>query len=80
MMRPALSLASMTTTLSKSAEIFVSSKTEQKRQMLGFVFSNLQMEGSTLRYCLRKPFELLQQVPRNPEWRARDDLNVRPPV
>ena len=74
------SLSDVVTLLSKSAEIFVSSKTEQKRQMLGYVFSNLQMEGSTLRYSLRKPFELLQQVPRNPEWRARDDLNVRPPV
>ena len=37
------------------------------------VFSNLQMEGPTLRYSLRKPFELLQQVPRNPEWRPRED-------
>ena len=55
--------------LSNSAETFASSKTEQKRRMLGFVFSNLQMEGSTLRYSLRKPFEVLQKVPHIPEWR-----------
>jgi hypothetical protein len=62
-------LGNVITLLSKSAEMFASSKTEQKRRMLGFVFSNLQMEGSTLRYALRKPFEVLQQVPRNQEWR-----------
>jgi len=73
-------LGHVITTLSKSAEMFASSKTEQKRHMLGFVFSNLQMEGSTLRYSLRKPFEVLRQIPHNPEWRAREDLNFRPPV
>lgn len=59
------SLGDIVTMLSKSSEIFASSKTEQKRQMLGFVFSNLQMEGTSLRYSLKKPFELLQQIPQN---------------
>ena len=68
-------LGNVITMLSKSAEMFASSKTEQKRQMLGFVFSNLQMEGSTLRYSLRKPFEVLQQVPQNPEWRPLRPAN-----
>ena len=62
-------LGNVITMMSKSAETFASSKTEQKRRMLGFVFSNLQMEGSTLRYSLRKPFEVLQKVPHIPEWR-----------
>ena len=68
-------LGNVITMLSKSAEMFASSKTEQKRQMLGFVFSNLQMEGSTLRYSLRKPFEVLQKVPHNPEWRPLRPAN-----
>ena len=61
--------------LSRSAEIFASSKTEQKRRLLGFVFSNLQMEGLTLRYSLRKPFEVLRQVPHIPEWRPLRPYN-----
>lgn len=68
-------LGNVITMLSKSAEMFASSKTDQKRQMLGFVFSNLQMEGPTLRYTLRKPFEVLQKVPHNPKWRPLRDSN-----
>ena len=69
------SLGQVITTLSDSAETFVCSKIEEKRQMLGFVFSNLQMEGPTLRYTLRKPFEALQKVPHNPKWRPLRDSN-----
>ena len=72
-----LSLVNVITMLSQSAETFVSSKTDQKRQMLGFVFSNLQMEGATLRYSLRKPFEVIQQLPHNPKWRRGRDSNPR---
>ena len=71
-----LNLGNVVTMLSKSAETFACSKIEQKRQMLGFVFSNLQMEGTTLRYTLRKPFEPLQKVPHILKWRALDDSNV----
>lgn len=62
---------------SRSAEIFASSKTEEKRLMLGFVFSNLALEGASLRYSLRKPFNHLQQVPKNPEWRAVQDDSMK---
>lgn len=41
--------------------------------MPGFVFSNLALEGASLRYSLRKAFNHLQQVPKNPEWRAEQD-------
>ena len=68
-------LGKVVSLVSKSAEIFGSSKTEQKRLMLSFVFSNLSLEGASLRYSLKKPFELLQQVPKNPEWRALVDSN-----
>ena len=62
----------------KSYDLFESSKTDEKRGLLGFVFLNLQLEGSTLRYTLRKPFEQFAQLPNNPEWRAREDSNLRP--
>jgi hypothetical protein len=57
----------------KGADLFVSSKTEQKRGLIGFVFSNLKLEGVTLRYTLRKPFEVFAQLPNNPEWRPKQD-------
>ncbi len=63
------------TLVSKSYDFFESSKTDQRRQLLGFVFGNLKLEGSTLRFSLRKPFELLAQLPDNPVWRPLRDLN-----
>ena len=68
-------LCNVVSLTSKGADIFASSNLEQKRNMLGFVFSNLQLEGASLRYTLKKPFEVLQQIPRNQEWRARRDSN-----
>ncbi|MDR3560876.1 MAG: hypothetical protein P4N59_05485 [Negativicutes bacterium] len=59
--------------MSKSYDLFESSKTDEKRKLLGFVFSNLQLEGATLRYTLKKPFDLMAQLPNNPEWRAEQD-------
>ncbi len=61
--------------VSKSYDLFESSKTDQKRGLLGFVFSNLQLEGASLRYTLRKPFEQFAQLPHNPEWRPLRDSN-----
>jgi hypothetical protein len=55
--------------VSKSYQLFESSKVDYKRRLLGFVFSNLQLERPTLRYTLRKPFDLFAQLPHNPEWR-----------
>ena len=58
-----------------SYDLFESSKTDEKRGILGFVFLNLQLEGTTLRYDLRKPFEQLAKLPNNPEWRPLRDSN-----
>jgi site-specific DNA recombinase len=55
--------------MAKSYDLFESSKTDERRGLLGFVFSNLQLEGATLRYSLRKPFEQFTKLPHNPEWR-----------
>ena len=40
-------------------ELFESSNIEQKRKLINFVFSNLELEGATLRYSLKKPFDLM---------------------
>ena len=66
-------LCNIVVLLSKSHDLFGSSHVDEKRKLLGFVFENLQLEGSTLRFSLRKPFELLAQLPDNPVWRAGGD-------
>jgi len=44
---------------SKAYDIFESSKIEQKRQLIAFVFSNLALRGAKLEYSLRNPFPLM---------------------
>jgi len=58
---------------SKAAECFARANIEQKRKLLTLIFSNLEMEGSTLCYTLRKPFDVLAQIPQCTEWRALVD-------
>lgn len=68
----------LSTLLSLSSQIgplFDSSKPEEKRRLIGFVFSNLQMEGSKLRFSLRKPFDLFVDLADCKEWRPLRDLN-----
>jgi hypothetical protein len=54
--------------MSKTPNLLMSSRIEEKRAILGLLFSNLQLEGSTLRYTLRKPFELFVQTTNCLEW------------
>ena len=46
-------LESLISLASRAAELFERSKAEQKRQLLAFVFSNLQLRGK------RSPFDLM---------------------
>jgi len=41
---------------SRAYELFEISKVEQKRQLINFVLSNLQLRGKTLEFELKKPF------------------------
>ena len=52
-------LESLISLASRAAEIFERSKTEQKRQLLAFVFSNLTLRGKKLEYLMRSPFDLM---------------------
>src|ERR1700726_3403237 len=52
-------LESLISLASRAAEIFERSKTEQKRQLLAFVFSNLRLRGKKLEFSLRSPFDLM---------------------
>ena len=53
---------------SRAAEIFERSKTEQKRQLIAFVFSNLRLNGKKLDFSLRSPFDLMVNRPDYASW------------
>ena len=52
-------LESLISLASRAADLFERSKTEQKRQLIAFVFSNLRLNGKKLEYSLRSPFDLM---------------------
>ena len=57
-------------------ELFESSKIEQKRKLINYVFSNLELEGVTLRYTLRKPFDLMVDCSTRSDWLGHKDSNL----
>jgi hypothetical protein len=69
-------LASLISVASRAAEIFERSKTEQKRQLLAFVFSNLSLSGKTLEYSMRSPFDLMVNRPDYASWLGEEDSNL----
>jgi hypothetical protein len=52
-------LESLISLASRVGELFERSKPEQKRQLLAFVFSNLQLRGKKLEFSMRSPFDLM---------------------
>lgn len=64
-----IALTMLVTLASKAWEIFESSTIDEKRQLIGYLFSNLEMEGSRLCYSLEKPFNLFQNLATYQEWR-----------
>jgi hypothetical protein len=80
-------LESLISLASRAAELFERSKTEQKRELIAFVFSNLQLQGKTLEFSLRSPFDLmvnlqdhsgwLGDLDSNQDWRSQSPLSYR---
>ena len=64
---------------SKAYELFESSNIEQKRKLINYVFSNLELEGVTLRYSLKKPFDLMVDCTTYNDWLGIVDT-LRTPV
>lgn len=60
---------------SRAAELFERSKTEQKRQLVNFVFSNLKLRGEKLDFSLRSPFHLMVNRPDHTSWLGDVDSN-----
>lgn len=63
------SLSALICLTSNAGKIFRSSNIEQKRKLMSFLFSNLNVNGCELQYSLRKPFDILVNLPERKEWR-----------
>jgi hypothetical protein len=63
-------LENLISVASRAAELFEGSKTEQKRELLAVVFSNLRLRGKTLEFSLRSPFDLMVNRADHSSWRA----------
>ena len=61
-------LESLIYVASRGADIFERSKTEQKRELIAFVISNLRLKGKKLEYSLRSPFDLLVNRADHTSW------------
>ncbi len=53
-----IAVTTLVTIVSRAAELFDRSQADEKRQLIGYLFANLQMEGGKLRYALKAPFNL----------------------
>jgi hypothetical protein len=74
-----LDTARTTLELAKRAQLQWSSRSAlEKRQFLEAVVSNVRLDGRTVRYDLRKPFQILSELREDPTWRTREDSNLRP--
>ena len=54
-----ITLENLISVASRAAGLFERSKTEQKRELIAFVFSNLRLRGKKLEFSLRSPFDLM---------------------
>ena len=73
-----MALSGLLLLASKAADLFESSNNAEKRSLIGFTFSNLSLEGPTLRYSLRTPFDMFAGLGDRQKWRPRLDSNQRP--
>lgn len=70
-----IALSMLVTLASKAWDIFQSSTIDEKRQLIGYVFSNLEMKGPTLCYSLKKPFDLFVNLADHQDWRPLRESN-----
>jgi DNA invertase Pin-like site-specific DNA recombinase len=62
-------LCALLTIASDSDKIWMGSTISEKRELLNFVFANLQLKGATLCYTLRKPFDNMLNQADCIKWR-----------
>lgn len=71
-------LSALLELVSRAHECFQRSNMQQKRQLISMVLANLELKGETLYYTMRKPFDMLAQLPKTDKWCTRRDLNPQP--
>jgi hypothetical protein len=63
--------------LAKQARTLWNQRTpSERRQLLEMVLSNQQLDGATVRYEMKKPFAILAEMTKGPDWRAHCDSNT----
>jgi hypothetical protein len=62
------SLASGFKLANKGGQLFESSKTHEKTELVNFLFSNLALRGRKLEYTLRRPFDAMVKLRRCLSW------------
>jgi hypothetical protein len=67
-----ITLIALLNLCSRAPELFKSSKVEQKRQLINFLLSNLQLRGKKLKYTLKKPFDVLVDLGYRSNWLPQD--------
>ena len=65
---------------SRGAELFEAESTrlEQKRYLINFVLPNAKLDGETLVFNLKEPFDVLVRLSKNQNWLRGLDSNQRP--
>ena len=61
-------LETLISVASRAVELFERSKSEQKRQLIALVFSNLKLRGKSFEYSMRSPFDLMVNRPTYTSW------------
>ncbi len=64
-----IALSTLLSLSSRIGPLFDGSTPDEKRRLIGFVFTNLELEGSKLRFSLRKPFDLFVDLSHCKDWR-----------
>lgn len=64
----AITLEYIVSLAARASELFKSSKVEEKRQLIKYVFSNFEVEGKNIGFSIRKPFDKLLNLSKGQEW------------
>ncbi|MGQ0527573.1 MAG: recombinase family protein [Alphaproteobacteria bacterium] len=73
-----IAVSTLVSLASKAGQIFDRSTTDEKRQLIGYLFANLELKGSRLCYSLKNPFNLFMDLASYQEWLPGPDSNQRP--
>ncbi|MCZ6883773.1 hypothetical protein [Rickettsia helvetica] len=56
-------------------QTFKSSTIIEKRNLVNLVFANQTLKPEKLDFMLRPPFDTFVEIPKNEEWRTREESN-----